>query len=169
MLIRSYGLFWRAEEVLWNPGKGNAKAFRLLGREGKNKGTLRLADFRAQQGIYILYGNTGAHYAGLTRQQGFGKRLQDHLTDEHEGKWTSFSWFGFRAVNSVKKDEQGLHTLRKMPAGTYTRPNELIKDVEALLIKAMSLRNTAQMNFTNATCWEHVKLHEVKHYMSKIG
>lgn len=168
MLIRSYGLFWREEEVLWNPGKGKGKAFRLLGREGKNKGTLRLADFREQQGIYILYGNAGPHYVGLTRSQGFGKRLKDHLTDLHRGKWTSFSWFGFRSVNS-KKDEDRLQTLRAMPDGKHVSPKDLIKDVEALLIKAMSLKNTAQMNFTKATCWEQVKLHEVDYYLGKLG
>lgn len=166
MLIQSYGLFWRREEVEWNPGKGNHH-FRLLGRQGKNSRTLRLCDFRPQQGIYILYGNTGPHYVGLTRKQGFGKRLKDHLTDQHQDQWDRFSWFGFRSVNN-KQDEEGLRTLRAMPSGKYVTPNSLIKDVEALLIHAMSLKNSAQMNFTRASCWEHVHLDEVNYYLDKV-
>src|SRR5882724_3744808 len=54
VLIKSFGLFWRAEEINWFPGKGNRQAFRLLGRHGKNRPGLRLADFRRQQGIYVF-------------------------------------------------------------------------------------------------------------------
>ena len=82
MFIKNFGLFWRADEVDWNPGKGKKGAFRLLGRQGSNLPGLRLADFRHQQGIYILYGNHGPYYVGLTKNQGFGKRLLDHWNRE---------------------------------------------------------------------------------------
>ncbi len=72
MVIKNYGLFWRADEVDWYPGHGNP--FRLLGRQGKNFPGVCVADFRWQNGIYVLYGDYGPHYVGLTRKQGLGKR-----------------------------------------------------------------------------------------------
>jgi hypothetical protein len=83
MVIRSYGLFWQCDEVNWHPGAGNKKAFRLLGRSGTNLPGLRLADFRDQRGIYVLYGDYGPHYVGLTRKRGLGLRLKHHLFDGH--------------------------------------------------------------------------------------
>ena len=62
-------------------------AFRLLGAIGKNKGSVRVADFRIQQGIYILYNEYGASYVGLTQKQGLGKRLKDHTADRLQDEW----------------------------------------------------------------------------------
>lgn len=166
MLIHSYGLFWRRDEVNWHPGKGN-RDFRLLGRQGVNKGTIRMADFNHQQGIYILYGDTGPHYVGLTRKQGFGKRLKDHTTDLHKKYWVTFSWFGFRMVNGGK-DDKGFNTLREMPTVRVTDPNGMIKDIEALLINAMSLKNSAQMKFMKAKPWAQVKYDEVETLSGKL-
>ena len=167
MLIHSYGLFWRAEEINWYPGKGKRQAFRLLGRQGKNKGTVKLADFRMQRGIYILYDERGPYYVGLAEK--LGKRLKDHMGDLHKNRWERFSWFGFRAVNITGKDKAGLQTLRAMPDIKVVNPKYLIKDVEALLIQAMSLKNVAQMKFTNATLWDHVQLDEVDTYIEKVN
>ena len=72
MRITSFGLFWRASEIDWDPGSGAKDVFRLLGRIGTNKGTLRMCDFRHQRGIYILYNDYGAYYVGLTRDLGSG-------------------------------------------------------------------------------------------------
>ena len=68
MFIKNFGQFWRADEVEWYPGRGARGAFRLLGRQGKYLPRVRLADFRYQQGIYILYGNHGPDYTGLTNR-----------------------------------------------------------------------------------------------------
>jgi hypothetical protein len=76
MLIKSYGLFWNAKEIKWNPGPGKGDIFRLLGRRGNHLPGLRITDFRYMQGIYILYGHHGPHYVGLTRKQGLGKASQ---------------------------------------------------------------------------------------------
>lgn len=73
-----------------------APRFSSSGRRGAGS-TLRVADFRTQTGIYILYGDYGPYYVGLTRTS-MGKRLKDHLTDKHDGKWQRFSWFGFANV-----------------------------------------------------------------------
>jgi hypothetical protein len=97
-LIQAYGLFWRADEIDWSPGKGHRYDWRLYGRRGSNHGKLEVTDFRMQKGIYILYGDYGPHYVGLTRKKGLGRRLKDHLFDQHANKWDRFSWFGFCTV-----------------------------------------------------------------------
>ena len=97
-LVKSCGLFWLREEVDWKPGNGNKKAFHLMGRIGANRPGIRIADFRRQQGIYILYAPHGPYYVGLTVAQGLGKRLRDHTEDAHKDKWDRFSWFGLRNV-----------------------------------------------------------------------
>jgi len=167
MLIKSYGLFWRASEIDWNPGQGAKGAFRLLGRRGSNLPGLALADFRNQQGIYILYGNFGPHYVGLTRKQGLGKRLKDHLTDGHKGLWDRFSWFGFCAVLKGKNDE-GLCNVKDMAELSLGTSAKAIGDIEALLIKAMGLSNVADMNFSSAKEWIQVQSHEVERYFAKV-
>lgn len=167
MIIKAYGLFWRKDEINWTPGGGRRTAlddqFRLLGRIGKNKGTLKVADFRTQHGIYVLYGDLGAHYVGLTRKQSLGKRLKDHLGDEHASLWDRFSWFGFRDVLK-QTDDYGLRTLRKMPALHMTQPDKVIGDIEALLMKAMAIHNKADMNFASAEKWDQVRLDEIERY-----
>lgn len=168
MLIKSYGLFWRSDEVDWNPGKGNKGSFRLLGRRGTNSPGIIAADFRHQQGIYLLYGNHGPYYVGLTKMQGLGKRLRDHLSDHHSDNWDRFSWFGFRRV-LAKKDDEGLCQLADLANFSLTDPKKVIGDVEALLIKAMGLSNIAQMKFESAEEWTQIKEHEVKHFLKKIN
>lgn len=167
MLIKSYGLFWRASEVDWNPGRGARNAFRLLGRRGANRPGLQVCDFRQQQGIYILYGNFGPHYVGLTRKQGLGKRLKDHLSDEHAHLWDRFSWFGFRSVLKSKR-EDGTRKLRAMAEVSFGKSGKAIGDIEALLIKAMGLSNVSDMNFENATEWLQIEKHEVENFISKL-
>lgn len=168
MFIKNFGLFWRRDEINWNPGRGAKGAFRLLGRQGANYPVFRLADFRDQQGIYILYGDHGSHYVGLTKKLGLGQRLKNHLTDGHANQWDRFSWFGFRTV-LIGKNGDGLRKLREMAEIAVGSPNSVITDVEALLIRAMGLHNIAQPNFNNADQWEQVKAHEAEHFMSRAA
>ena len=167
MLIKSYGLFWRASEIDWNPGQGVKDSFRLIGRNGTNLPSVRVADFRYQQGIYILYGNFGPYYVGLTRKQGLGKRLKDHLSDHHAELWDRFSWFGFqkvlKTINSDKTNKLG-----KLSNISLGKTEKAIGDIEALLIKAMGLSNIAQMNFAEAEEWTQIEEHEVDYYLEKI-
>jgi hypothetical protein len=166
--IHAFGLFWKVDEINWSPGKGKRGEFRLLGRRGKNAGNLRMCDFRGQRGIYILYGNYGPHYAGLTRKQTLGKRLNDHRHDEHRGKWDRFSWFGFRQVLKAT-DDQGLQRLKtKMPLHKSIDPHTTIKEMEALLVKAMALRNRADSKFVAADEWHQVRLVERDKYLLKL-
>jgi hypothetical protein len=160
MGIRAFGLFWRADEVDWEPGRGNA--FHLLGRNGMNLPKRRIVDFRDQQGLYILYGNYGPHYVGLT-QKSLGKRLKDHTLDKHAGKWDRFSWFGFRPV--MVKKVNGLNQLKVLPTLAIDSPQDSIADMEALLIKALGLAdNKNNMNFQDAIEWEQIKLDELEKF-----
>ena len=155
--IYAFGLFWHADEIDWFPGRGKRDAFHLLGRQGKYSNKLRMADFRDQLGLYILYGNYGPHYAGLTHRQTFGKRLKDHMRDEHRGKWDRFCWFGFKQVLKTR-NRDGLHRLRdKIPQRTSIDPNIAIEEMKALLIKAMALTNISETKFANAEEWLQVK------------
>jgi hypothetical protein len=167
MLIKSYGLFWRAEEIDWHPGKGKKGAFRLLGRQGRYLPGLRLVDVRWMQGIYVLYGEYGPHYVGLTRRLGLGRRLGHHLHDEHEGMWDRFSWFGFQKVLG-RPDHDGLQELASVAQIRTGTTDAMIGDIEALLIKAMGLRNKADMNFADESEWEQVRRHEVEHFLEKV-
>lgn len=166
--IHAFGLFWKVDEINWFPGKGKRGEFCLLGRRGWNTGTLQMADFRDQRGIYILYGNYGPHYAGLTRAQTLGKRLKDHLTDEHKDKWDRFCWFGFKQVLK-QADENGLQILKsKMPVQKPISPHTTIKEMEALLIKAMALTNRADSKFVAAKEWDQVRMIEREEFLAKL-
>lgn len=165
MIIKSYGLFWQHEEVDWNPGKG--RQFRLLGRVGANRPGIRIADFRHQQGIYILYSNHGPYYVGLTKKQGLGKRLRDHLEDHHAGRWERFSWFGFQPTKGDVGTD-GVYGVEDLEEESSVATHSVISDVEALLIHAIGPRNTNRMNFTDAEEWTQVKWHEVDKYMEKV-
>jgi hypothetical protein len=163
MFVKSYGLFWRRDEVEWEPGTG--KPFRMLGRNGENRPGIRISDFRQQTGIYVLYGNHGAYYVGLTRSS-LGKRLRDHLFDEHCNAWDRFSWFGFRKVLKGV-DHQGLNKLGPLADTTIMQPKRVIADVEALLIRAMGL-NIRQMKFDKADEWTQIHIDETEKYLARI-
>lgn len=158
-LIQSYGLFWRRDEIDWNPGKGKRYGFRLYGRCGANRGHIQVADFRYQQGIYILYGDYGPYYVGLTRKKGIGRRLKDHLTDGHANRWDRFSWFGFCKVLKSKNADR-IHQLGKMPSTKPANLDDIIADIEALLIKSMALQNINNMNFSIAKKWIQIEKDE---------
>jgi len=166
--IHAFGLFWKVNEIDWFPGKGNGGEFRLLGRRGKNAGTLEMADFRDQHGIYILYGNYGPHYAGLARKQSLGTRLKQHLDDEHKDRWDRFSWFGFKQVLK-QTDDNRLRKLKDgLPAMKAISPLTTIKEMEALLIKAMDLRNRADSKFVAAKEWIQVRRDERDDYFARL-
>lgn len=166
--IHAFGLFWKVDEIDWFPGRGKRGKFRLLGRQKWNKNALQMADFRSQRGIYILYGNYGPHYAGLTREQTLGKRLQKHLKNEHKNKWDRFCWFGFNRVLK-QTDENGLRVLKeKMPARKSISPNTTIKEMEALLVKAMALANRADSKFVAAEEWHQVRLIHQEKLLAKL-
>ena len=129
---------------------------------------LRVADFRHQYGIYILYGNHGSYYVGQTTELGLGARLLNHCGNQHQERWDRFSWFGFRKV-LAQRDEFGLCRLKEMAQAIFHNQGTAITDVEALLIRAMELRNIQQVNFTKAEEWIQVDADEVQHYRDRIA
>lgn len=165
-LIHGYGLFWDADEVDWFPGQGTP--FRLLGRFGQNKNKLQVIDARYQKGIYILYGNYGPHYVGLVKGQALGDRLKQHLNDKHQNKWTRFSWFGFRK-DLKGTDENGFSNLADVPRTKNISPEMVIRDLEAVLIKAMGLSNINKMKIAGAKEWKQITQIEQERYYTKLN
>lgn len=142
----------------------------MAGRVGRNRPNLQVGDLRSQQGIYILYGHHGAYYVGLARKQGIGERIKaHHLTDKHQGKWTNFSWFGFRQVLR-SRDDFGFQNLKRLPHNSLGADEASIADFEALLIKAMNLENRQKMRFTSSHCteWEQVSADELPSFLDKV-
>ncbi len=168
MLIKAYGLFWRADEVDWNPGTGNRNQFRLLGRIGWTGGRIIAADFRRQRGLYILYNDYGPYYVGLNRLRDLGTRLKEHQHDLHAGKWDRFSWFGFCSVLEAR-DETGLQVNRLITDYAIGSPTQEIADMEALLIKALGTPvNLKKMRFRSAKEWVQVRSDQVETVMGRL-
>lgn len=168
MKVTSYGLFWRESEIEWDPGQGNRNSFRLLGRIGTNRGTIRIADFRLQRGIYILFDEYGPVYVGLTRAQGLGKRLKDHHKDHLAGQWDRFSWFGFHPIGSAHPTS-GILNLNDPPEDLTDDTRTTIGDLEALLIRAIGpKRNTAYPAFQDAEEWIQVDYDYEKTYLDRL-
>lgn len=165
MFIKNYGLFWQRDEVEWTPGQG--KKFRLPGRLGANAPKLQVADFRYQRGIYILYGNYGAYYVGLTEKQGLGKRLKDHILDHHDENWDRFSWFGFNQVLRGT-DEWGLCRIKESSGLQFGNSRTVLRDVEALLIRAIGGVNISHTRFAKASEWTQVKRDELGKYLARL-
>jgi hypothetical protein len=168
MIIKAYGLLWRADQIEWMPGRGTRNAFDLCGRNGTNCPVLRVADFRKQRGVYILYGKAGPYYVGLTKAQTLGKRLRDHLEDHHAREWDRFSWFGFLGVLK-SRDDRGFQKLRNLPAAIPAKPTSIIGDIEALLIKTLGTVNVAQMRFAAADEWKQIKRDEREGFFKKVN
>lgn len=170
MLVTSFGLFWRADEIEWFPGEGIRNEFRLLGRIGKNRPSLRVAEFRRQQGIYILFDQYGPAYVGLAKGDRLGARLRDHHADHLKGKWDRFSWFGFNLVGSTPGGD-GVLSLNEPHRDVTDDTSTTIGDLEALLIAAMGPKpNQQKMRFDKAEKWEQVNYWELQEtYRARIA
>lgn len=168
MKIMSYGLFWNAHEIEWYPGRGNRSDFRLLGHIGQKRNTIRIADFRHQKGIYILYDDYGPVYVGLTRKTGLGKRIKDHMEDKLADKWDRFSWFGFLPFAEEKTNE-GIIQIGDNEISTDSDTDTTIGELEALLIRLICPKeNIRWMNIGEAEQWEQVTWDDVDDYIAKL-
>ncbi len=75
----------------------------------------------------MLYDSFKVVYVGKAFSTSIGKRLRDHLTDRHAGRWDMFSWY------STCTHKVGDNKLRK----TGTRqlsPETVINTLEAIAI-----------------------------------
>jgi hypothetical protein len=151
VLIQAFGLFWRADEIDWEPGSGGRARdglprSALLGHRGTNAPSLRVVDFWDQRGIYILYGNYGAHYVGLNSSRGLGVRLKEHRRDRHAGLWDRFSWFGFRRALKGR-NWLGVSELAEVASYKAVQSHPMIREMEALLIHALGVQNLTKTRF----------------------
>ena len=126
MLIRNYGLFWKADDVFW--GKPGVIGH-LKGVLAKSV-TTEPVDFRLQQGVYVLYDDNFkllyVGQAGASDNQRLFTRLKQHMRDNLNGRWTKFSWFGIRGV------ENGQLTQEATEATTTN--SAVLNHIEAILI-----------------------------------
>lgn len=171
MLIRSYGLFWRTDEIDWNPPRGGGPdempRFALLGRQGSRGAKLRIADFMDQRGIYILYGDYGPHYVGVTTKRALGLRLKEHRSDRLRNRWDRFSWYGFRKVGRGR-NRLGLPELSEMALMKRVVQRQMIREMEALLIHAMGLYNIRRDPFPAGEEWTQIRRDEKDAYLQKL-
>ncbi|WCQ98769.1 GIY-YIG nuclease family protein [Paracoccus aestuarii] len=142
----------------------------MLGRIGKNRPGIRVADFRRQQGIYILFDEYGPAYVGLAKGDRLGARLRDHHGDHLNGKWDRFSWFGFNPVGAAS-DDHGVLSLIQPRRDVTEDTSTTIGDLEALLIAAMGPKlNIQKMRFDGAEKWEQIAQWEWEEtYQAKVA
>lgn len=169
MQVTSYGLFWRRDEVEWSPGSGQRGRFKLLGHIGERKPRLKVADFRLQQGIYVLFDDYGPSYVGLTRREkGLGQRLKEHDSDHLKHCWDRFCWFGFK---SLAKSSQvpGFYSLADPQVSVTANTSADIGDLEALLIQVIGPKNNSRnMRFQNADEWLQVEHGMYDEYLARL-
>jgi hypothetical protein len=168
--VTSYGLFWWRDEIQWAPGSGKRNTFRLLGHIDKRKDKIRIADFRHQRGIYVLYDDYGPSYVGLTRDLGLGARLKNHTTDHLKRRWDRFSWFGFRDI-IPSEEHRRYFNVDQSGADTITDDmNTTIGDLEALMILTMGPKHNRKfMGFSEAEQWDQVFDDDSKEFCARLG
>lgn len=174
--ISAYGMFWARDQVRFYPGKGaghiDRNPFELLGRHGKQAGTLRLLDARFMHGVYILHSNYGAYYVGLANGEwGLGARLRAHTKDQHKKNWNSFSWFAFDPVLPTVAPS-GYQAFEPISEFKITDAPGFIRDMEAMLMNVLGTLergNKYRSKFQNASEWEQVALHERDAYRERLS
>ena len=173
--IRSYGMFWRAEEVSWL-GEGTRPYKELLGHIGVRRPKLEVTNFWQQRGIYVLYNDYGPYYVGKTVGEGMnlGTRLSHHYLgtngSPHSGKWDRFFWFGWHGTLS-STDDRGLRRLRGLPKKLLTDSSNTVQDIESLLIYALGtihVGNAREETFSAAARWDQVRWSEREDFLRKV-
>lgn len=131
-LVTSFGIYWDRAAVDW---KYKPHIFGEFQTKGSTKSDLTRVDFGAQHGIYLLHDAREVIYVGRTTKRDLGKRLSEHTRDRLQGRWTRFSWFGFRPVN----DDGTLgDKLTELPPDFSI--DKVIGAFEAILIEALEPR-----------------------------
>lgn len=149
-LIGAYGLFWRKEEVNWT-----ARNWQLLGYRGTNRPGLRVCDFRRTRGVYVLFNDYGAEYAGLARgTEGIGSRLLSHTTDGTKD-WDRFCWFGFDDVVDASAQLLRWSEVRLRDAVAEVSSEDAVREFEALLIQLLGV-NKQKMQFLRGEKWRQL-------------
>lgn len=141
MLIHNYGLFWRREDIHWGAPGNSTNPGHLQGVPAKNT-TAQPVDFAEQQGVYALYDDSFAlvyvGQAGANDQQRLLGRLRNHRSDQIADRWTKFSWFGVRPVNTASR------TLRAEKTTAHPTVGDVLNHTEAILIAVAEPRHNLQ-------------------------
>ena len=167
MLIKAYGLFWRADDV-WQEGVRGRRE--LLGRRGYQSTHLEVCNFWRQQGLYVLYDEYGPYYVGLVRSGTLGSRLHSHYSrDVHRGRWDRFSWFGFCAVLSAR-DERGMQMMKLRAERSVGASDDAIADMETLLIKSLGTKpNLRKGRFQAGVEWTQVRADDREDMLDRLA
>lgn len=123
-LIKVFGMFWSRDLIFW---KNNPSMF------GSEQSGATSVDFAKQVGIYMLHDGREVIYVGQAVEQPIIQRLYQHTTDRLGGRWSRFSWFGFRGV---KQDGQ----LTDIQTNYNTTIQELTDTFEAILVEGVEPR-----------------------------
>jgi hypothetical protein len=123
-IIKSYGMYWSREQVLW---KNNPIIF------GAEQSGSTPIDFGQQVGIYLLHDAREVIYIGQAIEQTIAQRLYQHTSDRLGGRWNRFSWFGYKGV---KQDG----TLTESQSNLATTVQEIADTIEAILVEAVEPR-----------------------------
>ena len=122
-----------------------------------------VADFRFQQGIYILHDDYGPVYVGLARGTGGGRlaaRLKEHRSDWLKDRWDRFSWFGFNPKDTDPGPD-GVYGVSPPEEAVTENAFTTIGDLEALLINVLDPKlNDKKMSFAGAERWQQVDFWE---------
>lgn len=123
------------DETEWRGQSGSKGRAGLFGRRGNRK-----VDFWSMPGVYVLYGNFGAYYSGITTKQGVGQRIRQHWrSKKHSGNFDRFSWFGFGEISARPKGN-GLWEVEHPQTVKPVRWSRVTNDIEAILHRALPFR-----------------------------
>ena len=97
---------------------------------------------KGRHGIYALYRREKLYYVGLAID--LRKRLNQHLTDRHKGKWTHFSLYILRKAEHLRETETLLLRIADPTGnavkGKLRRSKNLLPELKALLTKDFKVR-----------------------------
>lgn len=134
--MTAFGVYWERDEVDW---KATPHLYGEFQTDGVAKAKMTPVDFSGQHGLYLLHDVREVIYVGRTTAGDLGKRLYDHTKDRLRGRWSRFSWFGFRPVSN---DGTLKEKMSDLPG--ESRMNDLIIAIEAILIEAFEPRQNRQ-------------------------
>lgn len=131
-LMTAFGVYWERGAVDW---KAKPHLYGEFQTDGVSRSPMTRVDFAGQHGLYLLHDVREVVYVGRTTTGDLGKRLYDHTRDRLQGRWSRFSWFGFRPVS-----EDGELGERVTHVPPKCGMDYLINTVEAILIEALEPR-----------------------------
>jgi hypothetical protein len=133
----------------------------MLGRQGMNTETIKVADFRKARGVYALYSETGIYYVGLASgTNGIGGRLKDHMADIHADRWSRFSWFAFDGPSETEVYPDGVLKHDEWTGIEEAEDRLIIREMEALLLAVTAPPgNIQKTKFQEGSPWLQVADH----------